>query len=68
MVEERFPPSRVQIEHVQEELRERARSRLVLQRMQEISAELFDGATVRIHDPALAEQWRRRYPSTGRVR
>jgi len=60
--ERRFPPREVGIENVKDELRARIRARLVRQRMDLLAGEVFRGAAVQIHDPALREAFRKRYP------
>lgn len=63
-LERRFPPSEVGIENVRDELRARIRDRLVRQRMDLLAGEVFRDAAVRIHDPALRDAFRKRYPET----
>lgn len=66
-LEKRFPPSEVGIENVKEDLRFRIRDRLTRERMDVLAGEVFRAAVVDIHDPALRDAYRKRYPDA-RVR
>ncbi|MBN1488422.1 MAG: peptidylprolyl isomerase [Phycisphaerae bacterium] len=61
-VERRFAPSQVGIANVRDELEKRLTDRMIRQRMDALSGELFSAATIDIRDTELRKGFRKRYP------